>query len=168
MAPRAAPRLTTTSRDELRAGGYRIVTFDTRALTALAIAPDGSVAGFSDVRVSAAGPRGSYNGVTLIDPEHRGHRLGLAVKIATHDLALASFDSLETVATSNAEVNSQMVAVNEALGYRTTATALELQKEIWVRACAGVRNAPNGRRPCGAPGWRGHESGRRSRSGSGR
>ena len=60
-------------------------------LTALAIAPDGSVAGAADVRINEADPTHGQIGITLVDPAHRGHRLGMALKIATHDLALATY-----------------------------------------------------------------------------
>ena len=99
--------------------------FDTEA-----IAPDGSVAGSSDVRISDADPTHGQIGITLVDPSHRGHRLGMALKIATHDLALATFPDLRTVDTCNAEVNDHMNAVNEALGYRSIETLLELQKKL--------------------------------------
>ena len=66
----------------------------------------------------------------MVDPAHRGHRLGLALKMATHDLALATYPELVILDTSNAEVNTHMNAVNEALGYRTIETLLELQKKL--------------------------------------
>ena len=52
------------------------------------------------------------------------------LKTATHDLAVASWPALLSVDTSNAEVNTWMNAVNEALGYRTIETLLELQKKL--------------------------------------
>ena len=69
-------------------------------------------------------------GITIVDRAHRGHRLGLALKLATHDLAVATQPSLASVDTSNAVVNTHMNAVNEALGYRTIETLLELQKKL--------------------------------------
>ncbi len=98
--------------------------------TAMALAPDGSVAGVSDVRVNDTDPAHAQIGITLVDPAHRGKRLGLALKLATHDLAVATYPDLVSVETSNAEVNTQMNAVNEALGYRTIETLLELQKRL--------------------------------------
>jgi GNAT superfamily N-acetyltransferase len=98
--------------------------------TALALAPDGSVAGVSDVRVDDTDRRHAQVGITIVDPAHRGRRLGLALKLATHDLAVATYPDLVSVDTSNAEVNTQMNAVNEALGYRTIETLLELQKKL--------------------------------------
>lgn len=116
--------------ERLRAAEQRCVSIGRHILTALAIAPDGSVAGSSDVRINDADPAHGQIGITLVDPAHRGHRLGMALKIATHDLALATYADLETVDTCNAEVNEHMNAVNEALGYRSIETLLELQKRL--------------------------------------
>jgi GNAT superfamily N-acetyltransferase len=98
--------------------------------TAMAIAPDGSVAGVSDVRIDDDDPVHGQVGITIVDPAHRGHRLGLALKLATHDLVVATYPELATVDTSNAEVNTWMNSVNVALGYRTIETLLELQKKL--------------------------------------
>ena len=106
------------------------VSVGRHVLTAMAIAPDGSVAGVSDVRVNDSDPAHGQVGITIVDPAHRGRRLGLALKLATHDLALSTYPGLVSVDTSNAEVNAWMNAVNEALGYRTIETLLELQKRL--------------------------------------
>lgn len=116
--------------ERLRAAEQRLVGIGRHALTALAIAPDGSVAGSSDVRVNDADPTHAQVGITLVDPAHRGHRLGLALKVATHDLVVATYPQCATVDTCNAEVNAHMNAVNEALGYRHIETLLELQKVL--------------------------------------
>ena len=116
--------------ERLRAAEQRCVSIGRHVLTALAIAPDGSVAGSSDVRINDADSSHGQIGITLVDPAHRGHRLGLALKIATHDLALAAYPDCASVDTCNAEVNEHMNAVNEALGYRSIETLLELQKRL--------------------------------------
>jgi GNAT superfamily N-acetyltransferase len=116
--------------ERLRAAEQRQVGIGRHVLTALAIAPDGSVAGSSDVRVNDADPTHGQVGITLVDPAHRGHRLGLALKVATHDLLVATYPQCATVDTCNAEVNTHMNAVNEALGYRSIETLLELQKVL--------------------------------------
>lgn len=116
--------------ERLRAAEQRCVSIGRHILTALAIAPDGSVAGSSDVRINDASPINGQVGITIVDPAHRGHRLGLALKLATHDLALATYPECASVDTCNAEVNEHMNAVNEALGYRSIETLLELQKKI--------------------------------------
>lgn len=116
--------------ERLRAAEQRCVGIGRHILTALAIAPDGSVAGSSDVRINEADPSHGQIGITLVDPAHRGHRLGMALKLATHDLAASTYPECVSVDTCNAEVNEHMNAVNEALGYRSIETLLELQKKL--------------------------------------
>ena len=116
--------------ERIRAAEQRQVGTGRHVHTALAIAPDGAVAGSSDVRIDDTDHTHGQVGITLVDPAHRGHRLGLALKLATHDLAVATYPDLVSVDTSNAEVNTYMNAVNEALGYRTIETLLELQKKL--------------------------------------
>ncbi len=118
------------SLERIRAAEQRQVATGRHVHTALAITPDGAVAGVSDVRVDDTDHEHAQVGITIVDPAHRGHRLGLALKLATHDLALAAYPGLLTVDTSNAEVNTHMNAVNDALGYRTIETLLELQKKV--------------------------------------
>lgn len=116
--------------ERIRAAEQRQLDTGRHVQTAMAIAPDGSAAGVSDVRVDDSDPTHAQVGITIVDPAHRGRRLGLALKLATHDLAVATYPGLLTVDTSNAEVNDHMNAVNEALGYRTIETLLELQKKL--------------------------------------
>ena len=116
--------------ERLRASERRRVEIGRHVLTALAIAPDGAVAGTSDVRVNDGDTSSGQVGVTLVDPAHRGRRLGLALKVATHDLLRATYPECISVDTMNAEVNTHMNAVNERLGYRPIETLLELQKRL--------------------------------------
>ena len=113
----------------IRAAEQRQAGIGRHACTALAIASDGTVVGVSDVLVDEADAAHAQVGITLVDPAHRGHRLGLALKLAIHDLVVATYPSLVALDTSNAEVNTAMNAVNDALGYRTIETLLELQKK---------------------------------------
>ena len=55
---------------------------------------------------------------------------GLAVKLANHRFLRAALPECTTVMTENADTNEHMNAVNEALGYRTIETLLELQKKL--------------------------------------
>ncbi|WP_159081370.1 GNAT family N-acetyltransferase [Nocardioides sediminis] len=116
--------------ERVRAAEQRQVDTGRHVHTAVAIAPDGEVAGISDVRVDDTDHEHAQVGITLVHPTHRGHRLGLALKVATHDLVGATYPSLRTVDTSNALVNTHMNAVNDALGYRSIETMLELQKVL--------------------------------------
>ena len=63
-------------------------------------------------------------------PGHRGHRLGLAMKLATHRRLVELFPACGYVETGNAGVNAAMNAVNERLGYRVVERCLDVQKRL--------------------------------------
>lgn len=98
--------------------------------TAVAIAPDGSLAGSSDVNLRGLDPRIAHIGITLVLEQHRGHHLGLALKLATHRTVMADRPECELIATSNANVNEHMNAINERMGYRVVEQFHELQKRL--------------------------------------
>ena len=79
------------SPERIREAEQRQVDIGRHVHTAMAIAPDGAVAGVSDVRIDDDDPVHGQVGITIVDPAHRGHRLGLALKLATHDLAVATY-----------------------------------------------------------------------------
>jgi hypothetical protein len=56
--------------------------------------------------------------ITLVLPEHRGHRLGLLTKLANLRQAMSGVPELTTVHTWNAVENAHMIAINEQLGFR--------------------------------------------------
>ena len=62
-------------------------------------------------------PHWGFQSGTIVAPEHRGHRLGLAIKLANHRQLRAHFPSCRVLVTGNADVNAPMNAVNEALGF---------------------------------------------------
>ena len=84
--------------------------------------------GYTDVNVSRAKTTQGSVGITFVLPGHRGHSLGLAVKLANHRSLMAALPECEFVRTSNADVNAHMNAVNEAMGYRQVEDILEVQK----------------------------------------
>lgn len=57
-------------------------------------------------------------GITLVHPAHRGHRLGLLTKIENLNFAIAELPGLRYIDTWNAAVNKHMIAINEQLGFR--------------------------------------------------
>ncbi|GGO76466.1 GNAT family N-acetyltransferase [Nocardioides deserti] len=97
---------------------------------ALAVAPDGTACGFTELSVHDVDPRHASVGGTLVLPEHRGHHLALAMKLHSHRRLLELFPGCEHVETGNAGVNAAMNAVNEAMGYRVVERALDVQKRV--------------------------------------
>ncbi|MCW2813716.1 MAG: family N-acetyltransferase [Nocardioides sp.] len=69
-------------------------------------------------------------GTTIVLPEHRGHRLGLALKVAHHQALLARFPDVEWIATATADVNAHMNAVNDRLGIRVVERCIELTRPV--------------------------------------
>jgi GNAT superfamily N-acetyltransferase len=99
-------------------------------VVSVAVDPEGRLCGFSDVRVNRHDPRHASVGATMVQPGHRGHRLGLGMKLATHRRVLELFPECAYVETGNAGVNAAMNAVNERLGYRVVERALDVQKRL--------------------------------------
>jgi hypothetical protein len=99
-------------------------------VVAVAVAPDGRLCGFSDLRVNGQDPRHASVGGTLVLPGHRGQRLGLAMKLATHRHVKSLFPGCAYVETGNAGVNAAMGTVNTQLGYRVVERCLDVQKRL--------------------------------------
>lgn len=68
---------------------------------------------------------------TLVHRDHRGHRLGLAVKVANQRAIQAASDVAgRRTVTWNAGVNDHMIAINERLGFVCGARSGEFQKKL--------------------------------------
>jgi GNAT superfamily N-acetyltransferase len=67
---------------------------------------------------------------TLVDPAHRGHRLGMAVKCAGLRALSDGFPAKRFIETTNAETNAHMVAINEALGFEVAQVYGDFQKRL--------------------------------------
>ncbi|MGN6132644.1 MAG: GNAT family N-acetyltransferase, partial [Nocardioidaceae bacterium] len=98
--------------------------------TTVAVAPDGDVVAYSELVVPAHDPGRVYQWGTLVLPAHRGHRLGLATKVANLLWLQEEYPAGRLLVTFNAEVNAPMVAVNEAMGFRPVERLVELQRQL--------------------------------------
>ena len=67
---------------------------------------------------------------TLVTGGHRGHRLGLLVKVANLRRAQGRWPSARSVLTWNATENQHMLAINIALGFRPAGYEGEWQKRL--------------------------------------
>lgn len=98
--------------------------------TTIALSAAGEVAAYSDLVVPALAPGQVFQWGTLVRREHRGHRLGLAVKVANLAYLQAQRADLRLVRTYNAASNTHMVAINEQLGFRPVERLGEFQKRL--------------------------------------
>jgi len=96
----------------------------------VAIAPDGTVAAQSTISVPPPGRTDVSQWGTFVHREHRGRRLGLAVKTANLRAVQQAHPQLTRVSTQNAETNAWMIAINEQLGYRPVEAAVELLRRL--------------------------------------
>lgn len=96
---------------------------------AVALAPDGAVAAYTQLVVS--GDDGNaYQWGTLVRRADRGHRLGLRLKVENLRRLQQHMPEVPRVITFNAESNAPMLAVNEVLGFVPTGRLAELQKRL--------------------------------------
>jgi GNAT superfamily N-acetyltransferase/RimJ/RimL family protein N-acetyltransferase len=77
----------------------------------------GELAAATKVSVDPPDPGWGHQLITVVTAGHRGHRLGLLVKVAMLEWLAVAEPGLERMVTWNAEDNQHMIAVNEALGY---------------------------------------------------
>jgi GNAT superfamily N-acetyltransferase/RimJ/RimL family protein N-acetyltransferase len=77
----------------------------------------GELAALTEMAVDPADPGWGHQVFTVVTRKHRGHRLGLLLKIAMMELLATTEPQLERISTWNAESNEHMIAVNEAMGY---------------------------------------------------
>jgi GNAT superfamily N-acetyltransferase len=78
----------------------------------------GELAALTEMAIDPADPGWGLQLITAVIRKHRGHRLGLLVKIGMLELLATAEPQLARIVTWNAEINEHMIAVNEALGYR--------------------------------------------------
>ena len=78
----------------------------------------GEAAGLTQVWVSPEQPEWGGQALTSVARGHRGHRLGLRLKLAMLDLLGRREPQVRHILTSNSETNRHMIGINETLGYR--------------------------------------------------
>jgi GNAT superfamily N-acetyltransferase len=86
----------------------------------------GDVVAYSTISAVAEEPRDLHQWGTLVRADHRGHRLGLAVKARALLETQRLHPERTRISTTNAEDNEQMVAINVQMGYR----AVEVEPEF--------------------------------------
>ena len=86
---------------------------------------DDELVGFTELFVDPLDPAWGFQGLTVVLPPHRGHRLGLLVKVAMLELLAEREPQLTQIVTGNADGNEHMIAINNELGYEV------LDRQLW-------------------------------------
>lgn len=101
-----------------------------RAQSTAAVGRDGSLVGHTQLIIPAEDPLNAHQWDTLVVPGHRGHGLGLALKVANLRAAGPAVVGRTAIHTWNAANNSHMIRVNELLGYRLASYSMEMTKVL--------------------------------------
>ena len=80
----------------------------------------GELAGLTELSVDPAHPHWGHQELSVVARPHRGHRLGLLLKVAMLELLAEREPQLETIETFNGVANAHMVSINETLGFQVT------------------------------------------------
>jgi RimJ/RimL family protein N-acetyltransferase len=113
---------TTWDADRIRSIEGTMLAMGVRLYTVVARDPaDGQLAALSQLAIDPETPGWGFQQLTSVRREHRGHRLGLLVKIAMLDLLADRQPDLRHIFTGNAGSNEHMIAINELLGFKVAA-----------------------------------------------
>jgi GNAT superfamily N-acetyltransferase len=92
--------------------------------------PTGVLAAFTVLVVREVEPAAVFQDATLVLREHRGHRLGLLVKLANVRAVEAAFPWARRIHTWNAQENAPMLAINVAMGFTPSGVQGQWQKHL--------------------------------------
>jgi GNAT superfamily N-acetyltransferase len=99
----------------------------------------GEIAGLTEVEVRADGSSSvAYQEATTVDPRHRGHRLGLLLKLELLQRLRHEEPAVRAIDTWNAASNPHMIAINEELGYRVLERTGEWQLRLGARTAVSA------------------------------
>lgn len=96
----------------------------------VAIAPDGGMVGLTEMMCSQQTKQFAWQSGTLVLKPARGHRLGIAMKVANLRDFVQAVPECRAVHSWNAEENGPMVAINNALGFRPVERLAEMQLKL--------------------------------------
>ncbi|MDI1465816.1 GNAT family N-acetyltransferase [Catellatospora sp. KI3] len=90
----------------------------------------GQLAAFTAITTHDSIPWHAWQQITIVDPDHRGHRLGTLVKLENLRMFRAESPGVEVIDTFNAAENSYMIAINDQMGFRPVCAAQNWQREL--------------------------------------
>jgi len=80
----------------------------------------GELAALTQICTDDGTPGWAFQQITAVAKEHRGHRLGLLIKVANLQRLTSDDPSASRILTGNAGANRFMIAINEKLGFRVS------------------------------------------------
>jgi GNAT superfamily N-acetyltransferase/RimJ/RimL family protein N-acetyltransferase len=105
--------------ERVRLEDERRATQEVRGYTVAARShADGELAGLTQLVVEPDQPTWGFQALTAVARPHRGHRLGLLVKLSMLELLAEREPQLTRILTGNTDTNAHMIAINDALGFR--------------------------------------------------
>lgn len=113
-----------------RAGQRTLAAMGRTMYRTLAMAPDGTAAAHTILVVPDHDPGKVFQWATLVSHQHRGRRLGIAVKSRNLRAVQRLHPDRTVVHTWNAEINTWMIAVNELLGFRAVGCGEEFVRNL--------------------------------------
>jgi GNAT superfamily N-acetyltransferase len=99
-------------------------------LETLGLDKAGRVVAQTTLAVPSDNPEVALQWGTIVLPEHRGHRLGMAVKARNLRELQAAFPGRSRVVTTNSEANAHMLAINIAMGFEPVELSVEFQRKL--------------------------------------
>jgi GNAT superfamily N-acetyltransferase len=90
----------------------------------------GRLVGFTDLGLAREEKTIGFQWSTIVRAGHRGHQLGMRLKLANLAELRRQLPAIRYLNTWNADVNTYMVAVNERLGYRPMEAWTEWQFDL--------------------------------------
>jgi GNAT superfamily N-acetyltransferase len=95
--------------------------------------PSGRLVACTELSLAAGSPAQAWQMLTVVRPDHRGHRLGLAVKLANLDALARRAPAVRVIVTGNAAVNGPMIAVNDMMGFEVAGEGNFWQRRLDAR-----------------------------------
>jgi GNAT superfamily N-acetyltransferase len=132
----------------VRADDHRVAGQGLRFYTIAARADaGGELAAITQLGVDPAQPGWGVQELTAVTRPHRGHRLGLRVKLAMLDLLAEREPQVTRILTHNVEGNEHMIAINTELGFevleRQPSWELDTAQAPRLREPAAAANRPS-------------------------
>ena len=105
----------------LGAAEQRVIAQGTRWYSVVAMHDaSGEMAALTQVNVDPDVPGWAFQEITAVTRQHRGHRLGMLVKVAMLERLTELEPQVRQIMTFNAVQNDHMIAVNDELGHRVS------------------------------------------------